>query len=110
MRAGALNKRITIQEKAPTTQNQYGEEVPSWSTVATVWAAIEPLKGREYLEGKQAAAEVSTRIRIRYQPGITITPAMRIQAGSTIYGILDVINPSSADRELQMMCTEIVSG
>lgn len=106
MRAGDLDNRITIQEKAPTTQNQYGEEVPSWSDVITVWAAIEPLKGREYLESKLAAAEVTTRIRMRYQPGVDITPAMRVSWSSRVFEIVDVINPKMANKELQLMCVE----
>ena len=48
MRAGELRHRIDI--KVPTTtRDSVGSEVVSWTTLRTVWAAIWPLRGKEYL-------------------------------------------------------------
>ncbi len=105
MRAGQLRHRVTIQQKS-VTQNGYGEEVITWQDVATVWAAIEPLQGREYLEGKQVQAEVTTRIRIRYRSGIQ--PEMRVTWGSHAYDVQAVIEPESRKKELVLMCREIL--
>ncbi len=106
MRAGELNKRITIQTKGTPTRDSFGAEVIAWSTFATVWAAVEPLSGREYLAAQQATATVDTRIRIRYFAGVL--PEMRIVYGSRTFEIVSVINVKEVGRELQIMCREIV--
>ena len=105
MRAGDLRHRVTIQEKQ-VTKNSYGEEVITWQDVATVWAAVEPLRGREFLEAQRAGAEVTTRIRIRHRDGIR--PEMRVVRGSQIYDIEAVINVGGRGRELHLMCKELL--
>ena len=105
MKAGPLRQRVTIQEKS-ASQNTYGEEVITWTDLATVWAAVEPLTGREFLEGKQITAEVSTRIRIRYRSGIT--PEMRVEFGSIVYDIHSIIHLEEREREIHLICQEIL--
>lgn len=105
MRAGELRHRVTIQRKA-ATQNASGEEVPTWADVATVWAAIEPLQGREFLEAQREGAELTTRIRMRHTVGIA--PEMRATEGSHAWDILSVVNSEERDRELVLMCREVV--
>lgn len=106
MRAGTLRQRVTIQDKS-VVRDSYGGETITWMNVAEVWAAVEPLQGREYIEARQAMAEVTTRIRMRYRSGIT--PEMRIEHGSQIFEILAVIHVKDLQRELHMMCREFVS-
>lgn len=107
MRAGQLRQRVTIQEKDPT-QDEYGEPAPTWSDVATVWAAVEPLRGGEFLEARRLGAEVTTRIRIRYRDGIT--PEMRVVGGDHTYDIEAVIHVEERQREIQLMCRELLDG
>jgi len=105
MRAGQLCHRVTIQQPDPT-QDQYGDQVPIWSNVAEVWAAIEPLRGREFLEAQHAGAEVTTRIRIRHRDGIT--PEMRVIWGDHTYDVEAVIHVEERRREIHLMCKELV--
>jgi len=105
MEAGKLRHRVTIQSKT-VVQDAYGEETITWGTFATVWANVEPLRGREFLEGRQVMAEVSTRITMRYYAGVK--PEMRAVYGSITYDILAVIHVESREREMQLMCQEIV--
>lgn len=105
MRAGQLRHRVTIQQKDPT-QDQYGEQVPTWNQVAEVWAAVEPLRGREFLEAQRVGAEVTTRIRIRHRD--EITPEMRVVWGDHVYDIKAVIHVEERQREIHLMCKELV--
>lgn len=105
MRAGQLRQRVTIQEK-DVTRDTHGAEEITWTDLATVWAAVEPLTGREWIEGRQETAGVSTRIRIRYRSGIT--PEMRVSFGDITFNILSVIHVQERERELHLMCREIV--
>ena len=70
MRAGLLRHRIVIQQKGTIIRDSFGEPTPAWPILATVWAAVDPLRGREFAEQRQAGAEVTTRIRIRYRSDV----------------------------------------
>lgn len=101
MRAGSLTQRVTI-ERVTLTQDAAGQPVESWAPLATVWAAVEPLNGREYFAASSAQSEVTTRIRIRYRPGLT--SADRVNHDGALHNIRSVINPNSKGRELVLMC------
>ena len=67
LRAGQLTRRLCIQRRS-TVQNSVGEPQLSWTDVATVWADIEPLTGRELESAQRMVSEVSHQIMVRYQP------------------------------------------
>ncbi|MBI9042922.1 MAG: phage head closure protein [Anaerolineaceae bacterium] len=104
MQAGMLRHRITIKYKEATQDATYNEEQVSWTTLVTVWASVEPLQGREFLDAKQVQAEVSTRIRMRYLG--TVRPTMRVYFGSRVFEVLAVIDVRTRYREMQLMCVE----
>ena len=107
MKAGALRERITIEDKT-VTQDGYGAEVITWSSVGTFWGAVEPLAGREFLEGRQLIAEVTTRIRLRYQPDVDIRPEMRAEYRGRYFEVVAVLHIKERKREIHLMCTEDV--
>lgn len=105
MRIGEKNKRITIQKNQPV-RNSVGEEEEKWIDVIKVWASIEPLSGKELFQAQQVYAEVSTRIKIWYQP--SITPDMRILWGTRVFEVLSAINFKEQNKELHFTCKELV--
>ena len=105
MRAGWLKHRITIQSQTET-RSASGQVNIDWADYLSAWASIEPLRGREYLEGRQAEASVDHRIRMRYRGGIT--PDMQVVYGSRTFQIVSVINVIEGSRELNLMCRENV--
>lgn len=111
MEAGKLHHRITIQQ-ATVTQDAYGEPVKTWGTLATVWAAVEPMIGREYLAVQQLQSAANVRIRIRYRPGIT--PLMRVQwidgATTRLFDIESIQEVRTERRELILMCKDVQDG
>lgn len=102
MNAGPLNQRVTIERFTTTTDPDYGTVIETWTTLAEVWAAVEPLNGREYFTATMALSEVTTRIRLRYRPGLTVLD--RIAHAGVRHNIQAIINPRSANRELVLMC------
>lgn len=101
MIAGELRHYIAVQE-ATVTQDAAGGMVKAWGDMAKVWAAIEPLKGREYIEASKIASEVAVRIRIRYRDDIE--PNMRVSHNSTTYEIVAVIDVLGRANEMHLMC------
>ena len=107
MRAGKLRHKVTIQDYTES-QNSYGEMTKTWSDYATVWASIEPVRGREFWESQQINAEVTAKITIRHLYGIN--PKMRVKHDNRIFEIISVINPEERNVELQLMVKESVNG
>ena len=66
IRAGALNRRITLQSRS-VSQDASGGQINTWADVATIWASIEPLSGRELMAAQAVQSAVSHQITIRYQ-------------------------------------------
>ena len=106
MRTGRLNRRATIK-RLEVTKDEFNADIESWVDAATVWAHIEPLRGREYWQAKQVVAEVTGRITIRYLTGID--EKMRVVYGNKIYNILAVINPEERNRTLQLLVREVLN-
>lgn len=101
MRAGRLRHTVTLQSKSVSRDAVGGESI-TWSTFATVPAEVQPLSGREYVAMRQAQADVSVRVRLRYLSGVN--PAMRVQHGSAVYNVLEVIDVGARNRELELLC------
>lgn len=101
MKAGKLRHQITI-ERFTSGQDEFGQPIEAWETVGTVAAAVEPLKGREFIAAQAAQSEVTTRIRLRYLAGITA--ADRITHGGTVYNVLSIIDKDMRNIELELMC------
>lgn len=92
-------------QSATETRNGYGEAVKTWSTVTTVWASVEPLRGRELFDAEQVQSEISHRVRVRYSG--SVTPQNRLLFGSRVLEIQAVINVNERNREMQLMCKEM---
>jgi SPP1 family predicted phage head-tail adaptor len=83
-----------------------GAEVVVWVDRCTIWAAVEPLTGRELFTAQALNAEMTTRIRIRHWQGIV--PKMRATWDSHTYDILYVAEVEARRRELHLMCKELL--
>ena len=106
MRSGELRHRITIEQ--PTeTRDSYGSVKITWSTLATVWAAIWPVRAKEFVSLGQTQSEVTHRIRMRYRNDVTTK--LRIEFNSRYFAINQVINPDERNIMLELVCTEEVN-
>ena len=101
--AGKLTKRIILQ-KSIMTQNTYGEEVPTWETISSVWAQIIELRGKEFWTSKQLNSEITSKLTIRYRTDVDTT--VRIMYGSRIFYILSIIRDDNTTY-LELMCKEV---
>ena len=104
MRSARLRHAVTL-ERNVTQQDAYGQKVEQWQTIASVWAGIEPGKGREWFAAQQINAETVAMVIIRYRPDVDTT--CRVLHDSTVYTIEAVIDPDTRHRELQLMCKAV---
>lgn len=98
--AGRLDQRITLQ--APVTgQDAAGQPATGWTDVATVWASVLDISGREYIAAGGVQNTATTKITIRYRAGVV--PSMRVMHGATAYSIDAVLGQDR--RALLLMCS-----
>lgn len=101
MRAGLLNRQITIEQRTDA-QDSFGQPVPGWTPLATEWAAVEADRGREYFAAAQIQAVAPVRFRIRYRSDVT--PRHRVSYAGKLYDIKAVVDAYARERELHLYC------
>lgn len=76
--AGRLRHRVRIESyedrldsNGQTIQDpDTGEISREWTTVATVWAAVEPLSAREFIQSQATQSQITAKIIIRHREGL----------------------------------------
>lgn len=100
MDPGKLNKRITFQLQDLDSEDE------DWKDIATTWANINPISGKEYYSAETINSDLTHKIRLRYRKGIT--PDMRVLYNGRIFYIVSVINEFERNSTLQLMCRELI--
>ena len=101
MNPGTLDQRVSL-ERLSGGFDDLGQPIEAWSVLATVWAAVEPQAGREFVAGGAAQTELTTKIRIRWLAGLT--SGDRVTHDGRVYDVQSVIDYRSAKREIVLMC------
>jgi SPP1 family predicted phage head-tail adaptor len=112
MQIGKLDKRIRLQNRS-STLDDYGQPVNTWSNLATVWANIKPLTGREKAQMQMVDSILTHRVTIRYRVDFmppTTVDAYRIAyetpSGTRIFNITAAQDVDEARQHIQFDCQE----
>lgn len=85
MRAGKLDRRVTLRRKTET-QDAMGQPIESWADIATVWAKWVPAKGAERWTAQQVVDTAAGHFEIRYLSDIT--PLDEVEYNGDQYDII----------------------
>lgn len=99
--AGDLDQRVTLQNVV-TSRSATGAEVQTWQDVATVYAAVRPIRGREFFAAGETQSAVDVRVLIRYRDDVT--REMRVVHRGKPLDIVSVIDQDSRRESLELMC------
>ena len=106
---GKMRHRITFQRFSGALDD-FGDplqaDAANWTDVATMWAAIDPISGREFYAAEQSQSEVSHKIRCRYRT--VLDTAMRITYGKRRFKIISLIDWEERHESLLLMCKEVL--
>jgi SPP1 family predicted phage head-tail adaptor len=110
MQAGKLRHRIEIQAKS-TTRNAHGSMVEAWTPIASRWAAVEPLQGRDLFAAAQVDTRLSHRIELRHYTGLKPSnaefgPAHRLVFQGRVFAIYQVRHLQERGRITEALCVE----
>lgn len=100
MDPGKLNQRVTLQQRA-AGEDAMGQANGAWQDVATVWAQVMPLRGREFFAAAQTQQELSIKVTMRYRAGVT--PSMALLWQGQRYDITGVIQLGGRREWLEVM-------
>lgn len=103
VKVGELRHRVTIQATT-AVQDTSASYAESWNDVATVWARVRPMNGREYYAMQQAQSSVSHEVVVRFRRGVTT--ANRLKLDSRIFDIEGVVNYDERNEWMILYCTE----
>lgn len=108
MEAGKLRHRVTLQRQVTTQDDNTGEMLTTWQDVAEVWAKVEPLSVREFVQSASGQVQLSARITMRYCAVVDAT--MRILHRGKIYNIEGLLADKVSGLEyLTLPCSEGVN-
>lgn len=106
--AGALGHRVTIQRPS-TVKDSLGAPAPSWSDVATVWADVQPLSGREAVIASRLAAEITHQITVRYQTAFDDprhVAQMRVLYRNRVFSVHSALNDDEQNEAVILLASE----
>jgi SPP1 family predicted phage head-tail adaptor len=88
MRAGDLDRRITIQRQEVVGDDGFGNVITEWVDYAECWASFTQSGGREFFAQSSVQSERRVVFRCRWVDGVT--PVYRVICDGVVYNIEEV--------------------
>lgn len=107
MDIGRTDKRITFC-RYEDKENALMQTEKVLTEVKTVWASVEPTRGREYQEAQRIRPELTYKVTTRYHKGVT--SEMFIKFHDRLFNIISVINVRERNEMLEIICIERTKG
>lgn len=108
MKIGALRHRISIETVA-ASQDVYGGVHQLESTpYVTIWGEVQDLSGQELYTAEELHSHITTRITVRFYPGILPAMLARVSMDqrTRTFDILSVTDPDGLRVTLELSCKE----
>lgn len=99
---GRLTKRIEVLAYQDIESNGITKQKLVRLIPNRIWARVEPLRGRQYLEMYKEKVDELYKITIRYRSGIT--DGVLIRYKDVVYKVKTVIDPYEEHTKLELMC------
>ncbi|AOR64860.1 phage head closure protein [Pectobacterium wasabiae] len=106
MNIGKMRHRVTIQNFT-TTRDAGGQPIETWNDIATVWAEVSPISGRELVSSGAVSAEATIRVWMRFRRDVSAASRLYCLNGPFKGLALDIIGPPIPDGKctrLEILC------
>lgn len=101
--AGRLDQPVTLQRRV-VGKDAVGQPSTTWQDVATVWASVRPVRGRDFLAAAGQQATFDAQVQIRWRNDVTA--GMRVLWGTQPLEIVgEPIDADGARVLLELLCT-----
>lgn len=98
-----FNHRLQLQQVTQTPDGA-GGYTESWALVSSLWASIDPIRGREKMQGMQLETPITHKIFCRYNSAVTTKK--RFLLGSRVFNIVEVLNIEEQNQFLEILAVE----
>jgi len=105
MKIGDFRKQVAIQAEQSTPDGAGGYAL-AWTTIATVWADIAPVSGREIYTAGHLEGHITHKVTLRWRADLSITSDMRLLYNSRSFNIQAVINQDETNQYVIVLATE----
>jgi len=103
MNAAKLRHRIALRSMQ-VTKSATGANIATPVEIASVWAAIEPVGGREAFRSGRETADLTHDVTIRYRA--EVTAANQVLHGERVFDVMRVIDVLERHRWMRLECRE----
>jgi SPP1 family predicted phage head-tail adaptor len=106
--SGQLKHRVRIQQPG-TLKDALGAPTQTWVDLATVWADIQPLSGREARIAERLSSRVSHQITLRYRAEFgdpQRVAQMRVLYRTRVFAVHAALNDDEANVAVILLATE----
>jgi SPP1 family predicted phage head-tail adaptor len=103
---GEFRERISLQQEVRLGDGG-GGVLLNWEEVAELWAAVEPLSGRETIQGEKVTALQTYRVRFRCEE--YVRTSMRIVWQERVLNIRNIRHVDARGRLLEIIAEEGVA-
>lgn len=114
--AGQLRRRLTIQQRADTSDGA-GGYTTVWNTLIVVFGALTPWKPYAQAIGQMPQEQMWVRYAIRHpRSSASIVSGMRLVdadstgTGGTTYTIIAAFDPDGTQRQMHLTCQQVAPG
>jgi SPP1 family predicted phage head-tail adaptor len=104
LNAGALDQRVTIQRRT-AGQDARGQALETWADVATVWARVQPRRGRDFFAAAQDQATFDCTVWMRHRTDVLASDRL-LWNGQPLDIVGQPVNVGGAGVWTELMCTQ----
>ena len=108
MRAGLLDRKVTIQSRTVTQDPNYGSEQIVWGTFATAWCRFDETGGQEQERNNREFTSRSAAVSTRFIPGVNADMRL-LEPDGSVWQIISVANRGRRN-ELRLEVVEYSRG
>lgn len=105
LNAGKMRHRIELVNPGTAYDSTGGISLATTSPIATVWARLEAITGKDALAAAQFNSEATYKVTIRYR--CDVTAKMQVWFHGKQWQVLSVLNPNETNKTLILLCVEI---
>lgn len=110
---GKLRHRVKIQRLDESVRDVSGAVVPTWVDVATVWASVGPVGGKELFANGQVQANVTHKVEMRHREDVTTKNRLVWVTSKPAGQVLNVVAAPptvGSGNSLELMCVREETG
>jgi len=100
---GRLRDRIELQ-KHQSYKDDFGQTISDWVEIATVWAEVKAVTGKELMLAQQEMSSTTIRIFICYRDDVDVTWRIKYSIAGARYLNIKAVLPDEKRTYLELLC------